>query len=133
MGISILCSSWLFHKGIRWYFTRQMTSNSEKSVELRKKKKKILEEVMDTETYKVAKEILDKFGDKPQPTPLEVRNTITSVNRVRAPGTELRQRHVDNKPSQVRTNAPITAPPLPATTPASTHMKIPQQMSAAQR
>ena len=50
-----------------------MVSNSEKSVELRKKKKKILEQVMDTETYKIAKEILDRFGDKPQNTPFEVK------------------------------------------------------------
>jgi hypothetical protein len=112
-----------------------MTRNSEKSVELRKKKKKILEEVMDKETYKVAKEILDKFGDKAQPTPLEARSIISPLNRVSStPGTELRQRQVENKPSQVRTNAPITAPPLPPTTPAAnTHMKIPQQMTVAQR
>lgn len=127
--------AWIFHKSLRLYFTSQMTRNSEKSVELRKKKKKILEEVMDKETYKVAKEILDKFGDKAQPTPLEARSIISPVNRVSStPGTELHQRQVESKPSQVRTNAPITAPPLPPTTPAAnTHMKIPQQMTVAQR
>lgn len=111
-----------------------MTRNSEKSVELRKKKKKILEEVMDKETYKVAKEILDKFGDKAQPTAMGARSMIAPVNKVSTPGTDLRHRQVDQgKPSQVRTNAPITAPPLPPTTPANTHMKIPQQMTVAQR
>lgn len=33
-------------------------------VTLKEKKKKILENVMETETYKVAKQILDKFGDE---------------------------------------------------------------------
>ena len=91
---------------------------------------------MDKETYKVAKEILDKFGDnKTQPTSLEARSIIAPVNRVNStPGTEIRQRQIENKPSQVRTNAPITAPPLPPTTPAAnTHMKIPQQITVAQR
>ena len=32
----------------------------------REKKAKILDEVMEKETYKVAKEILDKFGEKNQ-------------------------------------------------------------------
>ena len=53
-----------------------MQINAEKSVELRKRKQKILEEVMDTETYKVAKEILDKFGDKATPKPLELKPSV---------------------------------------------------------
>ena len=40
---------------------------NEKKLELLKQRKlKILDEVMEKETYKVAKEILDKFGDKSQ-------------------------------------------------------------------
>ena len=41
--------------------------NNEKKLELLKQRKlKILDEVMEKETYKVAKEILDRFGDKSQ-------------------------------------------------------------------
>lgn len=85
-----------------------MVSNSEKSVELRKKKKKILEEVMDTETYKVAKEILDRFGDKPQQTPFDGK-AVTTPSSVRptAPGMELRHRQVESQAQSSRPNAPI--------------------------
>lgn len=116
--------AWISHRGIKWYFTRQMVSNSEKSVELRKKKKKILEEVMDTETYKVAKEILDRFGDKPQHTPFETKiaNTPT-LNRPSAPGTELRQRHVESQAQQSRSNVPLQ-PNTPSNM--ANAMKLPQ-------
>lgn len=128
--------SWLSHKGLKWYYNRQMVSNSEKSVELRKKKKKILEDVMDTETYKVAKEILDKFGEKPHPTVQEIRATPANLMRQpqRAPGTELRQRQVEPKPSlPARGNNPINQPPA---TPINQGfpMKLPQQqMLSTQR
>ena len=93
-----------------------MVSNSEKSVELRKKKKKILEQVMDTETYKIAKEILDRFGDKPQNTPFEVKPAQSPSMNVRpsAPGTELRHRQVEQQQSiQLRGSGP--QPNNPAT------------------
>lgn len=116
----LLNRAWISHKGIRWYFNRQIVSNSEKSVELRKRKKKILEEVMDTETYKVAKEILDRFGDKPQNTPFEAKGPLTPTSnliRPSAPGTELRHRQVEsseNMPQQSR-----IVPPLQSNTPAN--------------
>ncbi|KAI9562196.1 hypothetical protein GHT06_013161 [Daphnia sinensis] len=93
--------TWSSHRGVKWYFNRRMVRKSEKSVELRKKKKKILEHVMDTETYKIAKEILDKFGDKPQNTPFEVKPAQTPAMNARpnAPGTELRHRHVEQQQS----------------------------------
>ncbi|KAK4002814.1 hypothetical protein OUZ56_004615 [Daphnia magna] len=91
--------TWSSHRGVKWYFNRRMVRKSEKSVELRKKKKKILEHVMDTETYKIAKEILDRFGDKPQNTPFEVKPAQTPAMNARpsAPGTELRHRHVEQQ------------------------------------
>lgn len=115
-----------------------MISNSEKSVELRKKKKKILEEVMDTETYKVAKEILDRFGDKPQPTLQlqDLRRSPVGMNKpMTAPGTELRQRQVESRPTNVtRANVPAQQPPATPMNPANS-AKLPQQqqMLSAQR
>lgn len=102
--------TWSSHRGVKWYFNRQMVRKSEKSVELRKKKKQILEHVMDTETYKIAKEILDKFADKPQNTPFEVKSAQSPGMNVRsgAPGTELRHRHVEQQQAlPSKANAPL--------------------------
>jgi len=115
---------WTLHKGIHWYYNRQMVNNSAKSIELRKRKKKILEEVMNTETYKVAKEILDIFGDKPSPPPLQLPQ---SPLRVSASGTDLRQRQVEPKMIPNRTNAPL-GPSTP-----SNVGKPPPLMQSAQR
>ncbi|KAL0859160.1 hypothetical protein ABMA27_010986 [Loxostege sticticalis] len=48
--------------GISWYYNWTLNKNRLKLSKMREEKKKILEEVMNTETYKVAKEILDKYG-----------------------------------------------------------------------
>lgn len=56
----------LIKKGLAWFFERKVFSNTEELKQLRAEKKKILEKVMDKETYKVAVDILNKFGDKSQ-------------------------------------------------------------------
>ncbi|KAL4721564.1 hypothetical protein ACJJTC_004892 [Scirpophaga incertulas] len=48
--------------GISWYYNWTLNKNRVKLNKLREEKRKILEEVMNTETYKIAKEILDKYG-----------------------------------------------------------------------
>ena len=47
---------------VTWYYRRKLTHNQEKLHDMKEEKKKLLENVMDTETYKVAKEILEKFA-----------------------------------------------------------------------
>ncbi|KAF6203971.1 hypothetical protein GE061_002309 [Apolygus lucorum] len=47
---------------VSWIYKRDMTRSRDKLADLLKKKKKTLEEVMDTETYKKAKDILDKYA-----------------------------------------------------------------------
>lgn len=47
---------------ISWYYNWSLNKNRIKLSKMRDEKKQILEEVMNTETYKVAKEILDKYG-----------------------------------------------------------------------
>ncbi|XP_063370783.1 endoplasmic reticulum junction formation protein lunapark-B isoform X1 [Cydia amplana] len=47
---------------ISWYYNWTISKNRIKLNKMKEEKKKILEEVMNTETYKVAKEILDKYG-----------------------------------------------------------------------
>lgn len=54
----------LIKKSLAWYFERKVVTNTNELKELRAEKKKILEKVMDKETYKVAVEILNKFGEK---------------------------------------------------------------------
>lgn len=57
------CFRLLFTKKILgWYYNKKLTKNQSKLKTLKEEKKKTLDKVMDTETYKVAKEILEKFA-----------------------------------------------------------------------
>lgn len=49
---------------VAWYFDSKIDRNNRKLIRLRNEKKKVLQNVMDKETYKVALEILNTFGDK---------------------------------------------------------------------
>lgn len=52
----------LIKRTLSWYYNRKIRKNQKKLTTLKDEKKKILEEVMDKETYKVAKTILEKFA-----------------------------------------------------------------------
>lgn len=65
----------LLRSCISWYYNWSLEANRSKLVTLLKEKKKILEEVKNTETYKVATEILEKFGS-PEPVRRPFRPTI---------------------------------------------------------
>lgn len=61
----------LTKKMVSWYYNRKITHNQEKLSTIISEKKKILDEVTETETYKKAKEILLKFApDELNMTPL---------------------------------------------------------------
>jgi len=82
--------------------------------QLKEKKTKILDEVMEKETYKVAKQILDKFGSN---QPSVVRPSVplgAGLNRQQPTGGA---GHVDT--SQLRRRQPPLAPPATAATPSS--------------
>ncbi|KAL7737275.1 hypothetical protein ACLKA6_012898 [Drosophila palustris] len=49
-----------------WYFQRKLNKNGDKLKQLKEKKSKLLEQVMNKETYKVAVTLLERFGDKQQ-------------------------------------------------------------------
>lgn len=51
-----------YYKFDVWYYNRKIVTYKKKLVELRTEKKKILDEVMEKETFKVAKEILEKYA-----------------------------------------------------------------------
>ncbi|XP_025424552.1 endoplasmic reticulum junction formation protein lunapark isoform X2 [Sipha flava] len=50
------------YKLIVWYYNRKIVTYRKTLLELQKEKKKILDEVMEKETFKVAKEILEKYA-----------------------------------------------------------------------
>ncbi|XP_037944902.1 endoplasmic reticulum junction formation protein lunapark-B isoform X2 [Teleopsis dalmanni] len=78
----------LLRKLFTWYFQRKLNKNSKKLSELRDKKKIILEQVMDKETYKVALGLLQRFGDKIGPA----KYALTTTPRIASsPGTNLNQ------------------------------------------
>ncbi|XP_063898098.1 endoplasmic reticulum junction formation protein lunapark-B isoform X1 [Helicoverpa armigera] len=85
--------------GISWYYNWTINKNRLKLSKMRAEKKKILEEVMNTETYKVAKEILDKYGTpedqskalKPFVPSTNVPGNASSTTPPATPG-QLRQR-----------------------------------------
>lgn len=103
---------------VTWYYRRQLTQNQKMMSDLRAEKKKILDEVMEKETYKKAKEILEKFapdqlkkdvGGGPQ------QNTLALMS----PRAQLKQRNTQNvhpslpaaqQPAGSRSIAPPTLP-----------------------
>lgn len=61
--------SWFFralyyYKFDVWYYNRKIVAYKKKLIELRSEKKKILDEVMEKETFKVAKDILEKYDPR---------------------------------------------------------------------
>ena len=58
---------------LTWWYHRKIRKNEVQLENLKKQKAKILDEVMETETYKVAKEILDEFASDSEKRALNVR------------------------------------------------------------
>uniref|UniRef100_A0A3Q2PAP3 Endoplasmic reticulum junction formation protein lunapark n=1 Tax=Fundulus heteroclitus TaxID=8078 RepID=A0A3Q2PAP3_FUNHE len=105
---------WLLRKVLVIIFSRRTEKNNEKLEELKETKRKILEEVMETETYKNAKMILERF-DPESKKKNELESTPVGPQLTPRPGQELRQRIVTPKSSPMVQNpasASATRPPL---------------------
>ena len=67
---------------LTWWYHRKLRKNETQLAKLKKERSKILDDVMNTETYKVAKDILDKYGPveqlKPR-EPIKVRHKCASL------------------------------------------------------
>ncbi|XP_073330366.1 endoplasmic reticulum junction formation protein lunapark-A [Pagrus major] len=123
MGRLILCLPflifpllvWLLRKMLIIIFSRRTEKNNDKLEDLKAQKRKILEEVMETETYKNAKLILERF-DPDSKRKMELESTPIGLQMTPKPGQELRQRNVMPKtPSVVVNPASVAAaarPPL---------------------
>ncbi|XP_053673541.1 endoplasmic reticulum junction formation protein lunapark-B [Anopheles nili] len=110
---------------LAWHYERKLRLNSNKLKDLRTEKKKLLESVMEKETYKVAVEILDKFGDKSHRIQTAAFNA--SITPMRAPkvmpvGPSAQRMPVPNMPQRqmsppavvLRTATPMTPQMRPA-------------------
>lgn len=84
---------WLLRKMLIMIFSLITEKNNEKLEDLTARKRKILEEVMETETYKNAKLILERF-DLDSNKKLELESPSVARHMPVKPGQELRQRHV---------------------------------------
>ncbi|XP_078048079.1 zinc-ribbon metal-binding protein lunapark isoform X3 [Augochlora pura] len=125
----------LTKKLVTWYYKRKISENQEKLSTIQLEKKKILDEVTETETYKKAKEILLKFApDQLKMTPSSYRippptetphRSMSPQNIASAPNSgELRkrvltsQKQLLNVPSATPSNTghvPVGMAPIQAT------------------
>ncbi|XP_030603843.1 endoplasmic reticulum junction formation protein lunapark-B [Archocentrus centrarchus] len=101
---------WFIRKLLIFLFSKRTERNSEKLEDLKAAKKKILEEVMETETYKNAKLILERF-DPEAKKKAELEATPVRSQITPRPGQEIRQRGVAMRPM------PMGTPPAMVMTP----------------
>uniref|UniRef100_A0A8C7RK08 Endoplasmic reticulum junction formation protein lunapark n=1 Tax=Oncorhynchus mykiss TaxID=8022 RepID=A0A8C7RK08_ONCMY len=107
---------WLLRKGLLTLFKRRTEKNNEKLEDLKSQKRKMLLEVMETETYKTAKIILERF-DPDSKTKVSIPSSSEPTNSLNPPPPQLRQRNVTPRPPVAVT--PAAARPLLA--PGATH------------
>ncbi|XP_076026200.1 endoplasmic reticulum junction formation protein lunapark-A [Genypterus blacodes] len=87
---------WLLRKMLIVLFSRRCERNDDNLEDLKGQKRKILEEVMETETYKNAKMILERF-DPESKRRVELESTALVSQMTPKPGQDLRQRHVGQR------------------------------------
>lgn len=105
---------WLLRKLLIKFYSRRTEKNNEKLEDLKAEKRKILEEVMETETYKNAKMILERF-DPDSKKNIALESTPVPPQITPKPGQELRHRNVIPKAPPVVVNPASEAaarPPL---------------------
>ncbi|XP_008326530.1 endoplasmic reticulum junction formation protein lunapark-A [Cynoglossus semilaevis] len=105
---------WLLRKMLIMIFSRRTEKNNDKLEDLKGQKRKILDEVMETETYKNAKMILERF-DPDSRKKNELESTPVGPQMTPKPGQELRHRNVIEKtpPAAAKSaSSAATRPPL---------------------
>ncbi|XP_074001316.1 endoplasmic reticulum junction formation protein lunapark isoform X1 [Numenius arquata] len=81
---------WCIRTLLIFFFSKRTERNNDALEDLKSQKKKILEEVMEKETYKTAKLILDRFD--PESSAKEVELPSAGTSATPRPGQEIRQR-----------------------------------------
>lgn len=92
----------LAKKLLQWYFRRKIERKNEELAELIKQKRTVLDNVMETETYKVAKEILEKYD--PETLRKSIKGDEKSGKQLVLPDMDMRRRMAPSKP-------PVRPPP----------------------
>ncbi|KAM9809034.1 endoplasmic reticulum junction formation protein lunapark-B isoform X3 [Syngnathus typhle] len=101
---------WFIRKLLIFLFSKRTERNSDILEELKVTKKKILEEVMETETYKNAKVILERF-DPDAKKKAELESTPVRPQMTPRPGQDIRQRGVATRPPGTPAAMVMTPPP----------------------
>uniref|UniRef100_UPI003AB0A900 endoplasmic reticulum junction formation protein lunapark-B n=1 Tax=Centroberyx gerrardi TaxID=166262 RepID=UPI003AB0A900 len=107
---------WFTRKLLIFLFSKRTERNNDKLEDLKASKRKILEEVMETETYKNAKLILERF-DPEAKKKAELESTPVRPQMTPRPGQELRQRGVAMRPMPMGTPAGMAMTPPPGARP----------------
>ncbi|XP_033872442.1 endoplasmic reticulum junction formation protein lunapark-B-like isoform X2 [Acipenser ruthenus] len=109
---------WFLRKLLIWMFSKRTERNNEKLEELKAQKKKILEEVMEKETYKTAKLILERFD--PDSKKKNELAAVAGPPVTPRPGQEIRQRNVSQiNPVPATPINPNQGVPRPSATPSA--------------
>lgn len=95
-------------KALHFIFVTRISKNTRQLDTLKKDKQKILENVMETETYKVAKEILEKFDPNRALVEKDKKKDFQSP-----PGQELRKRNVSTPVNAAQQQGVRLATPRP--------------------
>ncbi|MGH0136086.1 UNVERIFIED_CONTAM: hypothetical protein FKN15_030762 [Acipenser sinensis] len=115
---------WFLRKMLIWMFSKRTERNNEKLEELKAQKKKILEEVMEKETYKTAKLILERFDPDSKKKNEQELAAVTGPPVTPRPGQELRQRNVSQKnpvpATPINPNQGVPHPPATPSAPSPT-------------
>lgn len=89
---------------LHYVFVSRISKNARRLEELKDRKRQVLEEVMEKETYKAAKDLLDKYDPNSEILKVERKNTAPAspvAAVMQSPqgtkGTELRQRNLSSK------------------------------------
>lgn len=96
---------WFIRKLFLFLFSKRTESNNDKLEELKLCKRKLLEEVMETETYKKAKQILEQFD------PEAIKKHEPQSAPRASPGTDLRQRAVATRLTPIGGAVLVGGPP----------------------
>ncbi|XP_030344573.1 endoplasmic reticulum junction formation protein lunapark isoform X1 [Strigops habroptila] len=96
---------WFIRTLLIFFFSKRTERNNDALEDLKSQKKKILEEVMEKETYKTAKLILERFNPESSAKEAELPSAGTSATS--RPGQEIRQR------TTAQRNASTPPPPSP--------------------
>ncbi|KAG7232159.1 hypothetical protein INR49_003337 [Caranx melampygus] len=110
------CASVVHQEVPDFPFSKRTERNNDKLEDLKAAKKKILEEVMETETYKNAKLILERF-DPEAKKKAELESTPVRPQMTPRPGQELRHRGAAMRPMPGGTPLAMTMTPPPGARP----------------